>query len=292
MNKLFTFFVTLLFAVSSSSAQTSAVDFAKSLELELKGKVYMLRGFPIEGTIAFDANCEPATVAYSGSWTTASIEVDGIEAHGNDIVIIGKRYGFAFDKKTKTLVQRKLKQGKGPEGDTRIQLTIQGPLSGSPDSFVRKVKEKIFLIDTKEMPQLVPSYWRRYFTDSLNRKSESQVTHGTQSSAITDVQDKKTSDGMAIYHVGKAVKPPRPVYSPDPDYSEPARASKFQGVSVLAAVILPTGMVGDISIVRPIGLGLDEKAVEAIKTWRFQPAMRGNEPVAVAVNVEVQFNLY
>jgi TonB family protein len=291
MKNVIALFVALLFAVSSSSAQTSAADLAKSLESELKGKVYMLRGFPIEGTIAFDANFEPATVAYSGSWTTAGMQVDGIEAHGNDIVISGRRYGFALDKKTKTLVQQKLKQGKGVEGDTQIRLTILGPLSDAPDGFVHKVKDKIFVIDTKEMPHLVPSYWRKYFTDSLKPKSESSMTDAKQS-AGTDEPEKKTSDGMAIYHVGKTVKPPRPVYSPDPDYSEPARASKFQGVSILAAVILPTGKVGEISIVRPVGLGLDENAVEAIKTWRFQPAMRGNEPVAVAVNIEVQFNLY
>jgi len=98
--------------------------------------------------------------------------------------------------------------------------------------------------------------------------------------------------GGGVFRVGGGVSAPRAIYQPDPEYSEEARKAKYQGVVVLACVIGPDGRPRDIRIVRNLGLGLDEKAIEAVKTWRFEPAKKDNQPVAVIVNVEVAFNLY
>ena len=61
---------------------------------------------------------------------------------------------------------------------------------------------------------------------------------------------------------------------------------------MLYVVIGPDGKPRDIRVARTLGLGLDEKAIEAVKTWRFEPAMKDGKPVAVAVNIEVNFHLY
>lgn len=98
--------------------------------------------------------------------------------------------------------------------------------------------------------------------------------------------------GGGVFRVGGGVSAPRPIYSPDPEYSEEARKAKYQGVVVLAVVIGPDGRPRDIHLARSVGLGLDEKAIEAVKTWRFEPAKKDNQPVSVAVNIEVSFNLY
>jgi TonB family protein len=98
--------------------------------------------------------------------------------------------------------------------------------------------------------------------------------------------------GGGVFHVGGGVSAPRPIYSPDPEYSEEARKAKYQGVVVLAVVVGPDGRPRDIHVARSVGLGLDEKAIEAVKTWRFEPAKKDNQAVSVAVNIEVSFNLY
>ena len=98
--------------------------------------------------------------------------------------------------------------------------------------------------------------------------------------------------GGGVFRVGGGVSAPRPIYSPDPEYSEEARKAKYQGVVVLAVVIGPDGRPRDIHLARSVGLGLDEKAIEAVKTWRFEPAKKDNQAVSVAVNIEVSFNLY
>lgn len=98
--------------------------------------------------------------------------------------------------------------------------------------------------------------------------------------------------GGGAYRVGGGVSAPRVLYQPDPEYSEEARKAKYQGVVVLWVVVGPDGRVHDMRVARPLGLGLDEKALEAVKQWRFEPARKDGQAVAVQVNIEVNFRLY
>lgn len=98
--------------------------------------------------------------------------------------------------------------------------------------------------------------------------------------------------GGGIYSVGGGVSAPKPIYAPDPDYSEEARKAKYQGTVVLCVIVGPDGHPREIRVNRSLGMGLDEKAIEAIKTWKFEPARKDGIPVAVQVNIEVSFRLY
>ncbi|MGD0214834.1 MAG: energy transducer TonB [Terriglobales bacterium] len=98
--------------------------------------------------------------------------------------------------------------------------------------------------------------------------------------------------GGGIYRVGGGVSAPKKIFDPEPEYSEEARKAKFQGTCVLYVVVGPDGKTRDIRVQRTLGLGLDEKAIEAVKTWRFEPATKDGKPVAVAINIEVDFRLY
>jgi protein TonB len=98
--------------------------------------------------------------------------------------------------------------------------------------------------------------------------------------------------GGGAYRVGGGVSAPKAIYAPDPEYSEEARKVKHMGTVVLWLVVGADGKPRDIRVSRTLGLGLDEKAIEAVKNWRFEPAMRDGKPVAVQINVEVNFHLY
>lgn len=94
------------------------------------------------------------------------------------------------------------------------------------------------------------------------------------------------------YRPGNGVSAPRAIYDPDPEYSEEARKAKFGGIVVLSVTVDPSGRPRDIRVARSLGMGLDEKAVEAVEKWKFTPGMKDGMPVAVQVNVEVSFRLY
>lgn len=98
--------------------------------------------------------------------------------------------------------------------------------------------------------------------------------------------------GGGPYKVGGGVQAPRPIFTPDPEYSEEARKAKYQGVVVLWLVVGPDGRPRDMRIQRGLGMGLDAKAMEAVKQWKFEPATKDGKPVAVQINVEVNFRLY
>jgi protein TonB len=98
--------------------------------------------------------------------------------------------------------------------------------------------------------------------------------------------------GGGVFHVGGGVSAPRATFSPDPEYSEEARKAKYQGTCVLWLIVGPDGRPRDIRVTRTLGLGLDEKAVEAVKQWKFDPAIKDGKPVAVQISVEVSFRLY
>jgi TonB family protein len=98
--------------------------------------------------------------------------------------------------------------------------------------------------------------------------------------------------GGGVYRVGGGVTPPRVLYDPDPDYSEEARKAKFQGTVVLWVIVGPDGRPRDITVQRSLGMGLDEKAVEAVRNWKFEPAKKDGQAVAVQIAIEVNFRLY
>jgi TonB family protein len=84
---------------------------------------------------------------------------------------------------------------------------------------------------------------------------------------------------------------PKRILKVEPEYTDRARAAKLEGVVVLNVVIDEEGIPRDPLVVRWLGMGLDGKALEAVRQWRFRPAMEDGEPVRLAVVVEVTFRL-
>lgn len=97
--------------------------------------------------------------------------------------------------------------------------------------------------------------------------------------------------GGGVYKIGGGVSAPVPIFKPEPEYSEEARKAKYQGSVTLSIVILADGSTSNIKVIRALGLGLDEKAIEAVSKWRFRPSLKDGKPVAVSANVEVNFRL-
>jgi len=98
--------------------------------------------------------------------------------------------------------------------------------------------------------------------------------------------------GGGVYRPGRGVTPPRPIYSPDPEFSEEARKAKYQGTCTLMIVVSTDGKPTNIRVVNSLGMGLDEKAIETVRTWRFEPGQKDGHPVNVEMAVEVDFHLY
>jgi periplasmic protein TonB len=98
--------------------------------------------------------------------------------------------------------------------------------------------------------------------------------------------------GGGVFKVGGGISAPQAISTPDPEYTEEARNAKTQGTCILWLIVDDQGRPRDIRVVRGLGFGLDTKAVEAVKQWKFQPALKDGRPVNVQISVEVGFRLY
>ncbi len=89
----------------------------------------------------------------------------------------------------------------------------------------------------------------------------------------------------------RITRAPELLHKEEPEYSEEARKARFQGVVVLAVDIGLDGKPTNIRVVRGAGLGLDERAIEAVRRWLFRPALSGSRPTVAPALVEVAFHL-
>jgi TonB family protein len=139
---------------------------------------------------------------------------------------------------------------------------------------MNKALDNIFAddIDLRMMSHL-PDYWQEYFTSKSQHR---QFMPG-------DTNVKVMSEGMT---------PPRVLNSIDPSSNEYAQQYGIAGMELLRTVVDATGVPRQMAIARPIGFGLDEKAVDAIKNSRFRPATLNGQPVPVVVDLVVTFRIF
>jgi protein TonB len=98
--------------------------------------------------------------------------------------------------------------------------------------------------------------------------------------------------GGGLRKIGGGVSSPELIFKVDPEFSEEARKAKFMGVVLVNLVVDQNGMPQNVHVLRGVGMGLDEKAVEAVKQYKFKPAREAGKPVAVELNVEVNFQIF
>jgi TonB family protein len=99
--------------------------------------------------------------------------------------------------------------------------------------------------------------------------------------------------GGPVYRAGVGgVSNPVPIVTPEAEFSDEARRNKYQGICVILIVVDARGYPQSPRVIRSLGMGLDEKALEAVQKYRFKPAMKDGKPVASMVNVAVNFRLF
>jgi protein TonB len=98
--------------------------------------------------------------------------------------------------------------------------------------------------------------------------------------------------GGGFMHVGGSVLPPKVLYSVDPEFSEEARKAKFSGNVEVYLIVDASGNPSHVRVVRGVGMGLDEKAVDAVRQYKFKPAMQNGKPVAVDLYIDVNFQIF
>jgi protein TonB len=116
---------------------------------------------------------------------------------------------------------------------------------------------------------------------------------GMGSGTGTSIGEGVGNDGSinGAFTAGHGVSMPVPVHKVEPEYSERARKAKMSGVVLVACVVGADGLPRELQVMRSLGMGLDEKAVDAVSKWRFKPGTRAGHAVAVKAVIEVSFRI-
>jgi TonB family protein len=110
--------------------------------------------------------------------------------------------------------------------------------------------------------------------------------------AAANQQEQDTAPPEGVYRVGGGVTAPRAIYAPNPEYTDKARKAKTNGTVVVSLIVTPEGKAQNVQVTKSLTPDLDQKAIEAVRKWRFKPATKDGQPVAVRISAEATFRLY
>jgi TonB family protein len=269
--KFLALLVILVTCVAPSPAWCQKSNVANQLESEFKGKTLLLRGFYLGDELEYDQNGALHGTAMQGSWTLANVEIKKIAVTAQGIAIVGNRKGTFF---------RDGKPNLGNVGKLNIHVTKLNS-DADDEATLHQLLSKIFMEPSEDLRPLVPVYWQTYFAGG---DSKSRIA-AWKAAVPEDINRVSTKSDPA----GLGVKPPKVVYQKEPDYTKEAALIHTEGVSHLGTIIDNTGKPGNIVILEPLGMGLDEQAILALSQWKFQPAMKGGQPVPVQIVLEMDF---
>jgi TonB family protein len=253
----------------------------KNLEDDLRRafqhKILSLRNPYFGPRLRFDSSGNLVGKADAGPWSTCGLlQVEKLALGPDHLEIDGKRVVLG------------LRSGATDKQHPSI------PQAAQITTLVTADRVRIFVemsaLDVPQVNQILShafqggqaAYWKPHTTDV------DAFRRNTPNAIIAELEGNRP-----VYLVNPGVvAAPKPTHTPDPTYTETARRNKLQGTAILLVAVNEKGFPEVLQIIQSLGEGLDTQALAAVAGWRFQPAMKNGQPVAVLINVQVTFHLY
>jgi len=269
--------VAIVLLATGTAPSQDRQELERGLQAQYVGKYWLIRGFYEGADLRFDGTGKLVKGKAQQPWTVAGVEIVSLKLHDNEVEIDANRVAYVYDSakrkftRTYRVVQRNRKQE-----TEKLKIRLETP-SSADEAGLRQILDNVLIADNKPVLSEVPEYWRDFLANTDKEE---------------DARFAAFADTGEVYRIGGGVKAPRPASTPDPKYTDPARLARFQGTVILAMVIDRTGHPKEVIVLRPLGFGLDDMAVAAVNGWRFKPAERDGNPIAVRMRVEISFRLY
>jgi TonB family protein len=265
---------------------TVSADSVGEIVASLEKHTVVLRNYYTDSSLSFDKDGKPVSAGTSGFGPTdGQLYIDHAKINDMTLTLAGMRPVYVWNAKDSAFHLT--------DFGRRVNVQIQVPNPATPET-IAQVLNQVFL-NQSELQQI-----KCADTDTkiLGLSEGKKKSPSRQEPKLPDAQTLSEATtlcfpgGERAYRVGRGVKAPKAIHAPDPEYSDTARRQEYQGTAVLALIVDTSGRPSTIVVTRPLGYGLDEHAVAAIKRWTFKPATFHGQPVAVGINVEMNFRLY
>ncbi len=277
-------------ATATAFAQSEPVDWKP----RLLGRPLYLRGFWQADQLYFDGSGALTSKSGRGPVTLSGIEVNSVTMSGDFLIIQGHRIALArradggpgLERRpisSTTHLEWSLMPGdrKNFHAPEEIKIVVEPDKSGEFEAAL----ERIFADGLTALSSSVPVYWKcfadGYFIPAVPDKD-------VREEVLKCVKPPEASPAQAGGEGPHEMKAPV-LISSTPAHFSTASDLRVHGVSLIHVRVTNTGMPVGLQVVQALGAGLDEAALQAVSTYRFQPATRDGVPVAVDLNVEVRF---
>ena len=256
---------------------------AEQLRADYVGKTFVIRGFYSGETLVYDDAGKPLSVGPAETWTLAEAKITDLTATGAALHLEGQRQVALFMADgSKKVVDRPQLTEQTSATPPAAMVSIVLPLSPTENASEASAALQRVLASPDDIASVAPACWRRYFGHMMmdvNALPPGEIVA-------------RIPGGPPAYRVGKDVSKPSAISTPDPTYPDVAQMMKVQGKVGLWVMLDGFGRVADVQVAKPVGAGLDEAAVAAVKQWRFEAAKKDGLPVPVVMNIGVEFGLH
>lgn len=262
-----------------------------------QGKQMMLRNSYCGRNLKFDRDGDLLSGGKPGSWTmcrdivvTDIEKVAQVDRNETRLKLKGRRIHWYYDTKTNTF--RDVTENPAAKKSDAYQellkpqeVSIEVQLPAQADeAAVETAMNALFYKSEEDFAKSVPELWRCVFHTEPNAAICGSGTPTVDK--FTPV--KKGEKG----EFPRGTKPPQPIFTPSLDPPTEMMRAGFHGAVVLTTTVGTDGHVTDIRISGPLGMGIDELAAAKVSKWKFKPAEREGQPVAVRVTIETALNVW
>jgi TonB family protein len=252
-------------------AQTNAKD----LEKELKGKPLGLRSYSAEPVAHYDWDGDKIVAVPGQTFAVGVFTASSVKLKNGVVALTGKRALVVRDSGKNILASI-------PEVPMRLEVDLHGALESK---VLSKIKDMLFAADLPDLIGDLPAPLKEELPFDVAAKtaaSSCHCSHILQDGRWTDVETKGNVDFTF----------PRVVAQTSPEMSDEALKHKVSGAVVVVVFVDDLGQVGNVWIGESPGYGLDEKAVAAVRTYKFEPATYKGKAVGVAFKIEINFQIF
>lgn len=278
------------FILSVAAVPALAQNPEQLLKDKFLGKMLVIRNFYLDPLLRYDASGRIKHRAIKGDWTLAQFKIDQVRLHNDGFELNGKRIAIGWDNKKESVAFFNIEP---------LTIKVEDvPSTALTESKLDGLANQLFVVLRNE-PNTVPEYWRDLVTgnvvaetDAKGHKTFHLKDHPHPCSSVpANVApiEAYTVQGAPIYCVGAKVSPPKLLSKHEPEFTPLARQLQYEGTTILSATVNESGSIEGIQVLRPAGFGLDDAAVQAVKTWKFDPGKRDGKPVKIVIEIEVAY---
>jgi TonB family protein len=298
-------FVLLALLITSQLQASDSTNLEQDLSKIFVGRSFTVRNYYRGGRLHFGSNGELLGKSDVGYWSRdGMVKISSVKLSANgELSFQGERYCVLFDPGTGEFLNVKT-------GD-KVELSVDLPPGDNKMEIAIPILYKVFLTGKDRLPDLVPTYWR----DCLNQKMARPDKHSPWECVPQDRQlvpdfsgkkvdwdnplpDRSLHNGTRLYTIHHKVaylaqdasSAPEILIAPDPVFQWEQRRTVLDATTlILAFTVDEDGKPQSISIVSPVGMGLDDDAVHALEEWKFKPGSRDGKlcPFHARVTFEI-----